>query len=527
VEGLSDIAAGLRRRRVGFVLRRYPDHRLLPLVDQVHPAIVVGDENPLRQTERWREQVGDDLRVPLWTVDADVVVPVKLQHKEHYAARTIRPRLLERLDAFLTISKNPVATIQWRAPRGLTSLEPSLRLLDRLPIDRSVSAITTMRGGTSEARRHLRAFVRTHLDRYARDRNHPELPGTSQLSPYLHFGHIGPREVGVAVRDSGGEPGAVHAFLEQLIVRRELAVNFVTFNDKYDALAGCERWARQTLAAHRRDRRPYLYTEARLEAGDTHDPLWNAAQRQMVTAGWMHGYVRMYWAKKILDWTSSADEAFDIAVRLNDRYLLDGRDPTATPTSPGRSEANTTGRGHRDRSSAPCGRCPTPALCASSTRALHHTDERDLILLCRHAGSGYADCFITLDTATLRIVVASFLLCLSAVAHAQTPAAQGPGQVAVVISVEGLRVPDVQVELRDLNANVVIARTRADAIGQVTFPDVAAGRYLVRATREGFADAESAPFDVHSGTTEQVLMEMRLSFVRENVEVILAGQLAD
>jgi len=327
VEGLSDIAAGLRRRRVGFVLRRYPDHRLLPLVDQVHPAIVVGDENPLRQTERWREQVGDDLRVPLWTVDADVVVPVKLQHKEHYAARTIRPRLLERLDAFLTISKNPVATIQWRAPRGLTSLEPSLRLLDRLPIDRSVSAITTMRGGTSEARRHLRAFVRTHLDRYARDRNHPELPGTSQLSPYLHFGHIGPREVGVAVRDSGGEPGAVQAFLEQLIVRRELAVNFVTFNDKYDALAGCERWARQTLAAHRRDRRPYLYTEARLEAGDTHDPLWNAAQRQMVTAGWMHGYVRMYWAKKILDWTSSADEAFDIAVRLNDRYLLDGRDP--------------------------------------------------------------------------------------------------------------------------------------------------------------------------------------------------------
>src|SRR6185436_18740758 len=129
--------------------------------------------------------------------------------------------------------------------------------------------------------------------------------------------------------------------------------------------------------------------------------------------------------------------------------------------------------------------------------------------------------FITLDLAALRIVIASFLLCLSAVAQAQTPAPQGPGQVAVVISVEGLRIPDVQVELRDLNANVVIARTRADAIGQVTFPDVAAGRYLVRATREGFADAESAPFDVRGGTTEQVLIEMRLSFVRENVEVIL------
>jgi len=327
VEGLADISAGLRTRRVGFVVRRYPHHRLLPFADEVRPAIVVGDENPLRQTEGWREKVSDELRVPLWTVDADVVVPVKLQHKEHYAARTIRPRLLEHLDEFLTRSKDPTATMRWRAPRGVTSLEPSLRLLDRLPIDMSVGSVTAMRGGTGEARRRLRAFVRAHLDGYGRDRNHPELEGTSQLSPYLHFGHIGPREVGVAVRDSGGAPDAIAAFLEQLIVRRELAVNFVTFNHNYDRLAGCERWGRQTLSAHRRDRRPHLYTEEELDAGGTHDPLWNAAQRQMVTTGWMHGYVRMYWAKKILEWTASAEEAFDIAVRLNDCYLLDGRDP--------------------------------------------------------------------------------------------------------------------------------------------------------------------------------------------------------
>jgi deoxyribodipyrimidine photo-lyase len=327
VDGLPDVAAGLRLRRVGFVLQTFPHHRLLPFAGDVRPAIVVGDENPLRQTEAWREKVGDELRVPLWTVDADVVVPVKLQHKEHYAARTIRPRLIEHLDEFLVTSKDPAATVRWRAPRGVTSLDPSTRLIEGLPIDRSVGAITTMRGGTTEARRRLRAFVRAHVESYDRDRNHPELPGTSQLSPYLHFGHIGPREIGVAVRDSGRSPDAVAAFLEQLIVRRELAVNFVTFNGKYDRLAGCERWARQTLGAHRRDRRPYLYSEARLEAGDTHDPLWNAAQRQMVTSGWMHGYVRMYWAKKILEWTASAEEAFDIAVRLNDRYLLDGRDP--------------------------------------------------------------------------------------------------------------------------------------------------------------------------------------------------------
>jgi deoxyribodipyrimidine photo-lyase len=256
-----------------------------------------------------------------------VVVPVKLQHKEHYAARTIRPRLLEHLDEFLVAGKNPVAKFTWRAPRGVTSLAPSPRLLDGLPIDRSVAPVGGLRGGTSEARRRLRAFVRTGISGYDLDRNHPERPGTSQLSPYLHFGHIGPREVALAVRDSGGQAHSVAAFLEQLIVRRELAINFVTFNDRYDQLAGCERWARQTLAAHRRDKRPVIYTEAQFESGETHDPLWNAAQAQMVSTGWMHGYMRMYWAKKILEWSASAEDAFDIAIRLNDRYLLDGRDP--------------------------------------------------------------------------------------------------------------------------------------------------------------------------------------------------------
>lgn len=326
-DGLRDIAAGLRARRVGFVLRRYPNHRLLPFVNDVRAAIVIGDENPLRQTEGWREKVTDELRVPLWTVDADVVVPVKLQHKEQYAARTIRPRLMKHLDEFLIVPKAPVASVRWRPPHGVTSISVSAGALEGLPIDNSVAPIASIRGGTSEARRQLRRFVRTHLNRYDSDRNHPERPGTSLLSPYLHFGHIGPREVGVAVRDSGASLAAVDAFLEQLIVRRELAVNFVTFNDKYDRLAGCERWARHTLAAHRRDPRPFVYSEAQLESADTHDSLWNAAQRQMVTTGWMHGYVRMYWAKKILEWTPSAEEAFDIAVRLNDRYLLDGRDP--------------------------------------------------------------------------------------------------------------------------------------------------------------------------------------------------------
>jgi deoxyribodipyrimidine photo-lyase len=326
VEGLADIESGLRRRRVGFVLRRYPEHGLLKFLDEIRPVAVVSDENPLRQTEGWRRKVTGALRVPFWTVDADVVVPTKLLLKEQYAARTIRPRINVLLPAFLDPGTNDAAQVPWRRPVRVAS-RPIAGILDGLPIDRSVLPVTTWVGGRTQARRRLQTFVRQRLDRYDEARNHPEDAGTSELSPYLHFGHLGPREVAVAILDSGAPEASTAAFLEQLIVRRELAVNFVAFNPHYDRLDGCERWAIATLHQHRRDRRAFEYDWATFEAAATHDPLWNAAQRQMVSTGWMHGYVRMYWAKKILEWTRDAEEAFDVAVRLNDKYFLDGRDP--------------------------------------------------------------------------------------------------------------------------------------------------------------------------------------------------------
>jgi len=170
-------------------------------------------------------------------------------------------------------------------------------------------------------------FRKKRLLCYAVDRNHPGLDGTSQLSPYLHFGHIGPREVARAVRDADAPREDRDAFLEEFIVRRELSVNYVRFNPRYDSLEGCEPWALRTLDAHRGDPRAPRYGAGALEAADTHDPLWNAAQIQMVETGWMHGYVRMYWAKKILEWTRTPEEAFEVAVALNDRYEVDGRDP--------------------------------------------------------------------------------------------------------------------------------------------------------------------------------------------------------
>jgi deoxyribodipyrimidine photo-lyase len=327
VQGLRDISEGLRQKNVGFVLRRWPDHQLDRFCTQIQPCLVVGDENPMRDPERWRKVAADRLRVPLWTVDADVVVPSTLLEKEQYAARTIRPRIHALLDQFLISPGNPKARMPWQPLKKLESLSVNEDLLAGFPIDTSVQPSASFQGGTRAALSSLARFVRERLRGYETQRNHPELDGTSQLSPYLHFGHIGPHTVALTVKNASAPPQDREAFLEQLIVRRELAINFVKFNTKYDLLQGVEPWALRTLKEHKRDERAHLYAAKQLENAETHDPLWNAAQQQMVLSGWMHGYLRMYWAKKILEWTRSPEEAYNIAIRLNDRYELDGRDP--------------------------------------------------------------------------------------------------------------------------------------------------------------------------------------------------------
>jgi deoxyribodipyrimidine photo-lyase len=327
IEGLHDVAEELARRGIGFVVRKWPDHDLLRFCEEVRPALVVGDENPLRRTERAKQRFAAQVRVPFWTVDADVIVPSRLLQKEHYAARTIRPRIHAQLPTFLQPIRRQVPHRTWMRPRGLLTLRPDLGLLDGFPVDRSVSPVVAYQGGGQAARQALRRFVAERLTGYAEHRNHPERDATSRLSPHLHFGHIGPHTVALAVRNADAPARDRDAFLEELIVRRELAVNFVRYNPSYDRLGSAEPWAMRTLTAHRFDPRPHRYTPRQLEQAETHDPLWNAAQQQMVCSGWMHGYLRMYWAKKILEWSESPAAAHEIAVTLNDRYELDGRDP--------------------------------------------------------------------------------------------------------------------------------------------------------------------------------------------------------
>ena len=326
-EGVPDIAAALSRKNVGFVFRRYPEHSLLKFCDEANPALVVGDENPLREAESWRHAAAQKLRVPLWTVDADVIVPSKLLGKEQYAAHTIRPRLRALLTDYLVPMRRVAAQVPWRMPARIASLDVGTDITRGWRVEPSVAPASQWLGGTGEGFRLLREFVTHKLTGYALQRNRPEFDHTSRLSPYLHFGQISPMAVALAVKSANVPQADKEAFLDQVIVWRELAVNLARFNPNYDNFECAEPWAHRSLAAHARDPRQVLYSERQLESAETHDQLWNAAQMQMVNTGWMHNYMRMYWAKKILEWSRTPAEAYQAAVRLNDKYQLDGRDP--------------------------------------------------------------------------------------------------------------------------------------------------------------------------------------------------------
>ena len=336
-QGIPDIAEDLSRRDIGFVLRRYPEHSLIRFCEEVRAALVVGDENPLREPNHWREVAAKELRVPLWTVDSDVVVPSKLLEKAQYAARVIRPRLQAQWERSLAPCGNPRAQVKFPSPtlakrgRGCTQSFDSLPIdtdvTEGWALDRSVGPVSSFRGGSKEARRLLKEFIRHKLKGYAERRNKPEIDGSTRLSPYLHFGHIGPLTVALAVKEADAPQKDKDSLFNEMLVWRELAINLAWFNPLYDSFEVAEPWAQRTLLEHARDPRPVVYSEQQLENAETHDELWNAAQRQMVTTGWMHNVMRMYWAKKILEWTPSAAVAHRIAVEFNDKFFLDGRDP--------------------------------------------------------------------------------------------------------------------------------------------------------------------------------------------------------
>jgi deoxyribodipyrimidine photo-lyase len=331
-DGLPDIEEDLTKRNITFVMRRAPHESHERLLKDVDAAFLIGDENPMREPERWRRELAERIAIPFWTVDTDVVVPSKLIEKAQFGAYTIRPRLYRLLPEYLVPYENPHAKHTWKWPAGFQAdsvHEDITRGWKHL--DRTVGRVEAWKGGTHEALRRLRHFTQTLLKDYEVQRNKPEADGTSSMSPYLHFGHVGPQTIALAV-DAAAKANpklqsARDSYFNELIAWRELAVNFVRYSPVYDSAECAEAWAKKTIAEHARDERERLYTLEQLEHAETYDELWNAAQLQMVKFGWMHNYMRMYWAKKILEWTPDAETAMQWSIYLNDKYFLDGRDP--------------------------------------------------------------------------------------------------------------------------------------------------------------------------------------------------------
>ena len=331
LEGLAETARTLRQRGIGFVMRRgRPDEVALQLAPDA--ALVVCDHGYLRSQKAWRQSVAQRAGRRVLRVEGDVVVPVALASgKTEIGARSLRPKiehLRERFLVRLRARRPQVSAQRLRIPSALDP-EEWPRLLRELKVEQGIGAVSDLRGGYSHARHRLRHFVGASLGQYCAARALPGAPQVSGLSPYLHFGQISPVEIAMAVRDADAPEPDRSTFLEELIVRRELAVNFVEYNPHYDRYESLPQWAQRSLGKHAGDRREYVYGREMLEAACTHDPYWNAAMRQMRRCGYMHNHMRMYWGKKVLEWSPSPQEAYRVLLRLNNSYFIDGRDPSS------------------------------------------------------------------------------------------------------------------------------------------------------------------------------------------------------
>lgn len=341
LEGLQEVEAALSRKRIPFFfLRGDPGEKIPDFIERYEIGSLVTDFSPLRIKRIWTEKISSGIKVPFFEVDAHNVVPCwKASKKQEYAARTFRPKLLSLLPEFLTeypeLEANPeFSEISSKSRKPEKSPEIRKKAIgDLLPEELLEEKASFSSGpeifeaGETAARKVMDEFLTNKLDSYSTLRNDPTKDALSNLSPYLHFGQISAQRVALKIENTKADPESREAFLDELLVRKELADNFCYYNPFYDSFDGFPEWAKKSLNAHRHDLRSHVYTLEELEAAKTHDPLWNASQIELLLTGKMHSYMRMYWAKKILEWSESPEKALETAIYLNDKYEMDGRDP--------------------------------------------------------------------------------------------------------------------------------------------------------------------------------------------------------
>jgi deoxyribodipyrimidine photo-lyase len=323
LEGASGTASSLRKLGIGYRFhlkrRKGPTQALHPVFREA--AAVVTDDYPEALSGPMPE-----FDIQAFAVDSSCVVPASSIEQRAYAAYSLRPKIHRLLPRYL----KPVdhVRVRRRFAEADNAPEDIAELVKSCQIDHSVRPSTLFRGGRKEAERYLHRFLSDRLRRYAAEKNEPSAHATSDLSPYLHAGYISALEVALAVREHAREHKIMaDEFLEELLVRRELAFNFVRYAKRVDSLDELPDWARATLDRHRNDPRDPLYTREQFETAATCDDLWNATQKELLLRGKIHGYYRMYWGKKIEEWSATPEEALATMIHLHDRYALDGQDP--------------------------------------------------------------------------------------------------------------------------------------------------------------------------------------------------------
>jgi len=324
VEGLKEVAESLSGQGIKMVIEhKSPDEGITLFAKQA--SMVICDRGYLKIQRRWRDYVAKNIKCPLIQVEADIVVPVEeASLKEEYSAATFRPKIIKQLPKYLKKldeQKPKIDSTEYDYPSiHISSIENTLA---DLKIDETVPEVVVLKGGTSHAKQHLQQFIDHKLPTYSKCHNDPNANCLSNMSPYLHFGQISPLYIALQVLNKST---LSESYLEELIVRRELSINYAFYNEHYDSFIGLPKWAKNSLYKHKKNPREYIYTLDDFEKAGTHDPYWNAAQIEMLKTGKMHGYMRMYWGKKILEWSTTPEEAFSTAICLNNKYELDGRD---------------------------------------------------------------------------------------------------------------------------------------------------------------------------------------------------------
>lgn len=342
--GLKELQTSLTKLNIGFIFRtgaRYITYK--ELINELKPASIFFDFSPLKRPRQIQKRLASETNCETVVVDAHNIIPCwHLSDKEEFAAYTIRHKVHKNLERYL-LEQFSVIRHPYNLKTDISKLKSNALNIPTgyLKTDTSYS----FSSGELAARQQLKKVV-SNIKNYAPLRNDPNREGQTDLSPYLHFGQISSRSVVIEliqqmehspllfnepklakIAEPPTKEDSINALIEEIVVRKEIADNYCFYNQNYNNLNGAKPWALESLKIHAQDRREFVYELEQFENAKTHDPAWNAAQNQMTKTGKMHGYMRMYWAKKILEWSASPELAIKYAIYLNDKYSLDGGDP--------------------------------------------------------------------------------------------------------------------------------------------------------------------------------------------------------